>query len=60
MNRQLAREQLINQYRSYASLVTERGLPYKEFDDPELDALSDEDLKFIVRGLKELARTPMQ
>lgn len=59
MNRQLAHQLLLGQYRSYLALVLERGLPW-EMADEDLEKMDDADLKIIVRQLKELARTPVQ
>lgn len=60
MNRELSHKLLVNQYRSYASLLSEKGIPFEEFPSEELESMPDIDLKLAVRIVRDLARTPTQ
>lgn len=51
-------ERLIQQYRSYASILQDRGLEFEPLSDEDLATISYRELNAIVREVRDLARTP--
>lgn len=59
MDKQLSRQVLESDYRSYLEIITQKGL---SFDGPRSDddikKVSDSDLNVLTRRMRDLARTP--
>lgn len=49
---------LEGQYKAFAALIREHGVPYPLLSDAELLQVSDAELQRYVRIVRDLARTP--
>jgi type IV secretory pathway VirB4 component len=58
MNPELTRRVLFSNYHSLIQILHERGLAYEALSDEELVNLTDQEVANLVRGLRDLARTP--
>lgn len=58
MDSEFQRKRLIDQYKSYMSILSTKGVQETELSDAELMNMDLADLSRVVRETKDLARTP--
>lgn len=58
MDAQVMHQSLLNAYRSYLTILHDRGVSYETPDEKEIEKMSDVDLAAMVRSLRDIARTP--
>lgn len=58
MEGQLLKKVVVNSLRGYESIALDAGIPFVEFTDEQLEAMSLTDVERLTKQLQALLRTP--
>lgn len=58
MEGQLLKKVVVNSLRGYESIALDAGIPFVEFTDEQLEAMSLTDVERLAKQLQALLRTP--